>query len=135
MSRERRTRSERPAEVIAEEMTRDFEEAKGEFYKVWYDSETGRITPSERTATIREIYRRHPNTADDFEELTEVIVDDKFLSVARLIIKQVKDDITAERERMRRVREEASSRSAGEKRHNRRKLAQDRRGTNPRDIH
>lgn len=141
MSRERERRVRRretpkeTLETIAREMARDFEEAKGEFYSAWYDSEKGAITSEQRTARIREVYRRHPKTADDFEELTEVIVDDKFLSVAQLIIRQVKDDVVAERERARRVREEASGRSRGQKLHERRRLAQQRRGTNPRDIH
>lgn len=135
MSRERRTRNERPAEVIAEEMTRDFEEAKGEFYSAWYDSEKGVITPEQRTARIKEVYGRHFKTAYELEELTDTIVNGDFISIAQVIIRQAQNDVVAEREKMRRVREEASRRSAGQKLYERRRLAQKRRGTNPRDIH
>ena len=135
MSREIRVRSEVSVEDIAENVGREFEEAKSEIYEAWRESELGNITPAQRTTQIREVYKLYPKVADDFEELTDVVVDGDFITLGQLIAKQAKDAVFAEREHARIIRERASHRSVSEKRYERRRLAQDRRGTNPRDIH
>lgn len=135
MSRERKVGDEASAEDVGINLRREFEVVKLGIYEAWHESERGNITPTERTSRIKEIYRLHPNVVDDFEEPTEEIVGDKFLTVGQLVAKIAKEDVIAERDRARRVREEASRASAGQKRYARRTKAQDRRGTNARDIH
>mgnify|MGYP001574587718 CR=1 FL=1 len=135
MLRERRVRSEASVENIAAQTAAGFEEARKGIYEAWRESERGNITPAQRTAKIREVYRLHPRVADDFEELTDVVRDGDFLTVGQLIAKEAKDAVIIERERARSVREEASRASAGQKRYERRTKAQDRRGTNTKNIH
>ncbi|MBI3290195.1 hypothetical protein HYZ78_02275 [Candidatus Microgenomates bacterium] len=135
MSRERKFREEIKVETVGGALQEEFNEAKSEIYKAWHEFESDRITSAQRTAKIREVYREHPDVADEFEELTEEVSGGEFLTVGQLIAKEAKDAVIEERNKARIVREEASHRSAGQKRYERRKLAQDRRGTNPRDIH